>query len=151
MSETVGDAAGDSLGNTYVVHGEYVFNGGTVLKKLNSAGTQIWSHVYTFKGNRVEVGTDGQPVMSGYPMAGFGAAFIKTDSSGTALWTNLDADGPLALLLHAQLLMDNANNAYLAAGTLQEMAVCKVSADGTSAWTITTPGSYANAIALRNR
>lgn len=147
-SATVGDADGDALGNTYIVHGEYVFNGGTILKKLNSAGTQIWSHVFAFSGNRVEVGTDGQPVMSGYPSTGFGAAFIKTDSSGVALWSNMDADGPLALLLHAQLLMDNSNNAYLAAGTLQEMAVCKVAADGTSAWTLTTPGSYANAIAL---
>lgn len=148
MSETVGDAASDNFGNTYIVHGEYVFNGGTVLKKLNSAGTQIWSHVYTFKGNRVEVGTDGQPVMSGYPMAGFGAAFMKTDTSGALLWSNLDADGPLALMLHALLLMDGADNAYLAAGTMQEMAICKVGADGTSAWTLTTPGSYANSFVI---
>jgi hypothetical protein len=149
MSETVGDAAGDALGNSYVVHKEYVFNGGTILKKLNSTGTQIWSHTFAFAGNRVEVGSDGRPVMSGYPSAGsFGAAFIKTDSSGGLVWSNMDADGPLALMLHAQLLMDNSNNTYLAAGTLQAMAVCKIAADGTPAWTLTTPGSYANAFAL---
>jgi hypothetical protein len=148
MSETVGDAAGDAFGNTYIVHKEYVFNGGTVLKKLNSAGTQIWSQIFTFAGNRVEVGSDDQPVMSGYPSSGFGAAFIKTDSSGASIWSNMDADGPLALMLHAQLLMDNSNNTYLAAGTMQAMAICKVGEDGTSAWTLTTPGSYANAFAL---
>jgi hypothetical protein len=149
MSETVGDAAGDAAGNTYVVHKEYVFNGRTILKKLNSGGAQIWSRTFPFAGNRVEVGSDGQPIVSGYPSAGsFGAAFIKTDSSGALVWSTLDADGPLSLMLHAQLLMDHSNNAYLAAGTLQAMAVCKISADGTPAWTLTTPGSYANAIAL---
>ncbi|MCB9357847.1 MAG: hypothetical protein H6508_08345 [Calditrichaeota bacterium] len=149
-SLTVGDAAGDEWGNTYVVNGEYIANGGTVLQKLNAEGTQIWSNTFpTFSGNRVEVGTDGQPVMSGYPSVNSGgAAFMKADTSGQLVWSNLDADGALALLLHAQLRMDRQNNAYLAAGTLFEMAVCKVKSDGTSDWTITTPGSYANAFVI---
>jgi len=48
-------------------------------------------------------------------------------------------------LLHAQMKMDSDNAAYLAAGTLTEMALCKVNSDGTSAWTAVIPGSYANA------
>ncbi len=139
MSLTVGDVAGDAFGNSYVVQA------GTTLKKLNSAGTQIWSTTLAFAGSRVEVGTDNQPVMAGFPTTGSaGAAFWKTDTSGATLWSNLDADGPLALLLHARLLLDNQNNAYLAAGTLFEMAICKVRSDGTSDWTITSSGSYAN-------
>ena len=139
MSLTVGDVAGDAFGNSYVVQA------GTTLKKLNSAGTQIWSTTLAFAGSRVEVGTDNQPVMAGFPTIGSaGAAFWKTDTSGATLWSNLDADGPLALLLHARLLLDNQNNAYLAAGTLFEMAICKVRSDGTSDWTITSSGSYAN-------
>ena len=53
------------------------------------------------------------------------------------------------LLLQARMLLDGANNAYLAAGTLFEMAVCKVNSDGTSAWTQTVAGSgHADAIVL---
>ncbi|MBK6766765.1 MAG: hypothetical protein IPG71_10735 [bacterium] len=146
-SLTVGDAAGDDFGNTYVVSGEYVANGGTVLKKLNSSGVQVWSHVFgPFSGNRVEVGSDGAPVMSGFPsINSVGAAFMKADSSGQLVWSNLDADGPLGLMLHAMLRLDDQNNAYLGAGTLFDMAICKVNADGSSAWTVTTPGSYAYA------
>jgi hypothetical protein len=51
-------------------------------------------------------------------------------------------------MLHARLIMDQHDNIYLAAGTLTEMAVCKVNSDGTSAWTVTLPGSYANDITL---
>jgi hypothetical protein len=151
-SLTIGDAAGDEFGNTYVVHGEYVSNGGTVAKKLINTGSQIWSYIFPFSGNRVEVGTDGMPVISGYPnVNSFGAAFLKTDSSGQLEWSNFDADGALALMLHAQLRMDSQNNAYLAAGTMFEMAICKVRSDGVSDWTITSPGSYANAFALDNQ
>ncbi|MCU0406306.1 MAG: T9SS type A sorting domain-containing protein [Ignavibacteriaceae bacterium] len=65
-------------------------------------------------------------------------------------WSNLDADSTFALMLHAKLIMDQNNNIYLAAGTLTEMAVCKVNNDGTSAWTVTMPGSYGNDIVLGN-
>jgi hypothetical protein len=148
-SLTVGDAAGDYLGDTYLVHGEYVVSGaGTVLKKVDSAGALQWEHTYGSSGLRVEVGLDNLPVVSGYPSSGFGAAFFKVDETGALLWSNLDADGPLNLLMHAQMVLDADDAAYLAAGTLFEMAVCKVNADGTSAWTQTTTGSYANALTL---
>ncbi len=150
-SLTVGDASGDLFGNTYLVHGEYVTDPGTVLKKVDQSGNLIWENVYALSGFRVEVGTDDCAVISGYPNQGTpGAAFIKVNESGGLLWTNLDADGPLALMLHARMLLDEYNDAYLAAGTLFEMAVCKVNNDGSSAWTQTLPGSYANDIALGN-
>jgi hypothetical protein len=150
-SLTVGDASGDAFGNTYLVHGEYVSNPGTMIKKIDQSGELIWENVYALSGLRIEIGTDNCAVVSGYPNPGtFGAAFIKVDGTGNLLWANLDADGPLALMLHAQMILDGSNDAYLAAGTLFEMAVCKVNNDGTSDWTQTMSGSYANAIALGN-
>jgi Dockerin type I domain len=150
QSLTVGDCAGDSLSHTYVVHGEYVINGGTVIRKLDAAGSTIWQETYDLSGFRVEVGTDNRPIVSGFPnVSTGGAAFIKVDEDGGLMWQALDADGrDLALLLHAHMLLDDAGNAYLAAGTLFEMAVCKVASDGSAAWTATMPGSYANAIAF---
>ena len=150
FSLTVGDCDGDAFGNTYLVHGEYVTNGGTVIKKVGPSGALIWENVYGIGGLRVEVGSDNRAVVSGFPNANAaGAAFIKVDENGGLVWSNLDADGPLMLLLHAQMLLDGANNAYLAAGTLFEMAVCKVNSDGTSAWTQTVAGSgHADAIVL---
>lgn len=150
-SLTVGDASGDLFGNTYLVHGEYVSNPGTVIKKVGQAGNLIWENVYALSGFRIDVGTDNCAVVSGYPNQGTaGAAFIKVNESGELLWANLDADGPLGLMLHARMLLDEDNDAYLAAGTLFEMAVCKVNNDGTSEWTQTLPGSYANDITLGN-
>jgi hypothetical protein len=148
-SLTVGDADGDSAGNTYLVHGEYAENGGTVVRKLSPSGSLLWANAYPLAGLRVEVGTDDQPVVSGYPNPNtVGSSFIKIDGDGGVVWTNPDADGPYALLMHAQMIMDQDNNAYLAAGTMTEMAVCKVNADGSSAWTMTMPRSYAYALAL---
>jgi hypothetical protein len=46
------------------------------------------------------------------------------------------------------MLLDPENNAYLAAGTMSEMAVTRVNSDGTSGWTQTVPFGYAQAIAL---
>jgi len=149
FSLTAGDAAGDLLGNTYVVHGEYVFNPRTVVKKLDASGALIWENFYVLGGFRVEVGNDNRAVVSGFPNPNSGgAAFVKVDEDGGLLWSNLDADGPLVLLMHAHMLLDGANNAYLAAGTLSAMAVCKVNSDGSSGWTGTVTGGYANAIAL---
>jgi hypothetical protein len=149
-SLTAGDAAGDSLGNTYLVHGQYVAsNAGTVIKKLGPTGAILWERTYASSGFRVEVGSDDKPIVSGFPNSGSpGAAFFKTDANGTLLWANLDADGPLALLAHAHMLLDAGNNAYLAAGTMSEMAVCKINSDGSSSWTQTIPFGYAAAIAL---
>lgn len=151
-SLTAGDSAGDVFGNTYVVHGEYVAtNAGTIVKKLDPGGAPVWERRYGLAGFRIEVGSDHQAVISGFPNAGtFGAAFIKVDANGTLLWSNLDADGPLGLLAHAHMRLDANNNAYLAAGTMSEMAVCKVNRDGSSAWTKTIAFGYAQAIALAN-
>jgi putative pyrroloquinoline-quinone binding quinoprotein len=150
FSLTVGDCDGDTFGNTYLVNGEYVPNGGTVITKLGPSGALIWANMYGIAGLRVEVGSDNRPVVSGFPTPSTaGAAFIKVDENGGLVWSNLDADGELMLLLPAQMLLDGANNAYLAAGTLFEMAVCKVNSDGTSAWTQTVAGSgHADAIVL---
>lgn len=148
-SLTVGDAAGDSLGNTYVVHGEYVVNGGTVVKKIDGDGGLLWEQVYPSSGFRIEVGSDDRPVVSGFPDVNSpGAAFFKLGPDGTLVWMNLDADGTANLLLHSQMVLDSAGDAYLSAGSLFEMAVCKVRRDGASAWTATTPGSYALGLAL---
>ncbi len=152
QSLTVGDAAGDALGNSYLVHGEFVSNGGTVIKKLDPQGALLWEKAYPSSGFRIEVGSDQAAVVSGFPNSNTaGAAFFKVDPAGSLLWSNLDADGPLALLLHAHMLLDASNNAYLAASTLFEMAVCKVRADGTSAWTVTTTGSNSSGLALGNQ
>jgi hypothetical protein len=149
QSLTVGDAAGDGLGNRYLVHGEFVMNGGTMVKKLDPQGALLWEKVYPSSGFRIEVGSDQAAVVSGFPNAGTaGAAFFKIAPAGALLWSNLDADGPLGLLLHAHMLLDASNNAYLAASILFEMAVCKVHADGTSAWTATTTGSNSAGLAL---
>ena len=150
-SLTAGDSSGDNFGNTYLVHGEYVANGGTVIKKLSPTGVLSWERVYGLSGFRVEVGSDNYAVVSGFPNAGSaGAAFIKVDDAGNLIWSNLDADGPLALLSHAHMLLDADNNAYLAAGTMSDMAVCRVNEDGTSGWTQTIAFGYAQAIALAN-
>ena len=140
-----GDAAGDQFGNTYLTHQDYAATGRGIIKKLSPSGTVTWEKLYDMIGNRVEVGTDNLPIISGYPNAGSaGAAFAKYNSNGNLLWQNLDADGPsYSLLLHAQMKLDNANNAYLAAGTLFEMAVCKVYSNGTPAWTQTAAGGFA--------
>ena len=148
-SLTAGDLAGDSQGNSYILHGEYVSNGGTVLRKLDPAGTTLWSVTHPFGGFRVEVGGDNLPVACGYnPPTSGGAAFVKFNGSGGVVWQNLNADGNQNLLLHSQLLLDHRNNAYLAAGTLFQMAVCKVNHDGSDGWLYLGSGNFANAIAL---
>lgn len=146
-SNTVGDASGDAFGNTYLINGEYVItNSGSVLQKISPAGTFLWADTNAITAFRAETGTDNNPVICGFPNSGTpGASFIKYDSSGNILWQNLDADGPAyALLLHAQMKLDATNAAYLAAGTLTQMAICKINSDGSTGWTAVVPGSYAN-------
>jgi hypothetical protein len=149
-SLTVGDVAGDSQGNSYVVYANMGGGGGTVIHKLDPAGGTLWSVVHPFSGFRVEIGGDDLPVVCGFPTSGQGgAAFVKYAADGTVLWQNLNADGPQALLLHAQLLLDSQDNAYLAAGTLFQQAVCKVNSDGSEGWTaLVSGGSAASAIAM---
>jgi hypothetical protein len=142
-SPTVGDAAGDSFGNTYIINGEnLISNAGSIIEKFNPNGILIWSQTNTMAGTKVEVGTDDNLIISGFPNSGSaGAAFMKYDSDGTALWQNLNADGSEVLLLHGQLQLDNLNNAYLSAGNLFNMAVCKINSDGTNGWVGLVSGS----------
>lgn len=143
ISPTVGDASGDSFGNTYIINGEnLISNAGSILAKYDQNGTLIWTHTNTMAGNKVETGSDNNPIISGFPNSGSGgAAFMKYNSSGTVLWQNLNADGPEVLLLHGILKLDAANNAYLSAGNLFNMAVCKINADGTNGWVGLVSGS----------
>ena len=143
ISPTIGDAAGDSFGNTYIINGENVIsNAGSILEKFDPNGIFIWSHTNSMAGSKVETGSDNNPIISGFPNSGTaGAAFMKYNSNGTVLWQNLNADGPEVLLLHGQLKLDAANNAYLSAGNLFNMAVCKINFDGTNGWVGLVSGS----------
>lgn len=142
-SPTVGDLAGDAFGHTYIINGENVgSNAGSILEKLDTSGVSIWTHTNVMAGSKVEVGSDHQPIISGFPNSGTGgAAFMKYTSEGAVLWQNLNADGPEILLLHGQLKLDAANNAYLSAGNLFNMAICKINADGTNGWVGLVSGS----------
>jgi hypothetical protein len=139
-----GDVAGDSAGHTYLV------NEGTELRKLSPSGTTLWTRQHAMTAMRVEVGSDDRPVLSGFPAGGgAGAAFMKYSNSGKVLWDQPDGDGPgVNSLMHAQMLLDRGNNAYLAASTLFEMAVTKVRADGGRAWVALAPGSAAVGLAI---
>jgi len=143
ISPTVGDASGDSFGNTYIINGQnLISNAGSILEKFDQNGTLIWAHTNAMAGNKVETGADNNPIISGFPSSGSaGAAFMKYNSNGTVLWQNLNADGPETLLLHGILKLDAANNAYLSAGNLFNMAVCKINADGTNGWLGLVSGS----------
>jgi len=138
-SLSIGDAAGDAFGNTYIVNGAP-----SELKKLSPAGAVIWTRPNTnVNGNKVEVGTDNNPVVGGYPNGGYGVVIMKYDGNGNLLWQNLDADGPsLALLALAPMRLDASNAAYIAGSTMSSMGVCKVNSDGTSAWAATTSSGY---------
>jgi hypothetical protein len=139
-SLSIGDAAGDALGNTYIINGA---NPGSILKKLSSAGVVIWSQTSTINGNKVEVGTDNNPVVGGYPVSGYGVALMKYDTNGNLLWQNLDADGPgLALLALAPMKLDGSNAAYIAGSTMSQMGLCKVNSNGSAAWAATTSSGY---------
>jgi Secretion system C-terminal sorting domain len=142
-SPTIGDIAGDSIGNSYIINGENVVsNAGSILEKLDGNGILIWSHTNAMAGSKVEVGSDNYPIISGFPNSGTGgAAFMKYNSNSAILWQNLNADGPEILLLHSQLKIDTANNAYLSAGNLFNMAVCKINSDGTNGWVGLVSGS----------
>ena len=153
LSLTVGDAAGDAFGNTYIINGEYVVvDAGSIITKLSPAGTVVWDEINGIAGTKVEVGNDNNAIVAGFPNGGSpGVAMIKYDQLGNIIWENLDADGAgFNLLLHAIMKLDPANNAYFAAGTLFEMAVCKVNADGSSDWVAHCSGGYANGFVFGN-
>jgi hypothetical protein len=143
-SLSVGDAAGDTYGNTYIINGA---NPGSILKKLSPTGAVLWSQSNMINGNKVEVGTDNNPVVGGYPGAGYGVALMKYDMNGILLWQNLDADGSnLSLLALAPMKLDGLNATYIAGSTMSSMGLCKVNSDGTSAWAATTPSGYPTCI-----
>lgn len=146
-SVSIGDAAGDASGNTYIT-----FSGnGTAIRKVDHFGNQIWQNNYNITAQRIEVGSDNMLVAAGYPNPNsFGSAFVKVDPDGNQVWLNPDADGAYNLMLHAQLRVDALNNIYLAAGTMTAMAICKVNSNGSSSWTLTMPGSYANGFDIGN-
>lgn len=138
QSMSGGDAAGDAFGNTYIVNGAP-----SELKKLNPNGTLLWTQPNGFNGNKVEVGSDNQPVVGGYPLVNYGVVIAKYNSSGNFLWQNLDADGPgLSLLALTPMRIDATNAIYMAGSTMSSMGLCKVNSDGTSAWVTTTPSGY---------
>ncbi len=145
-SLTIGDAAGDAAGNTYIINGEYVVVGvqGSIITKLSPTGSVTWTATNDITATKVEVGTDSYPVVAGFPTPGSpGVAMIKYNNLGSVIWQNLDADGPLYnLLLHNIMKMDVANNIYFAAGTLFQQAVTKVNADGTNDWIALASGGY---------
>lgn len=62
---------------------------------------------------------------------------------GGLLWPNLDADGPLALLLHAQMLLYASNDIYL--GAVEDMGRLH----GSAAQTGERPAVTAERTALR--
>lgn len=149
-SITVGDVAGDGAGNAYLVNGDYP-NSGSRLRKVGPTAATLWERTHPMAAFRVEVGADNAPILSGFPNSGtVGAAFSKLDPAGNLLWTNLDADGPgIGLLAHAQLRLDAAGDAYLAAGTMSQMGVTKVlGSTGVSDWTAIVPFGYAAGLAF---
>ena len=140
QSNSIGDAAGDVNGNSYIING---ITGGSTLTKLSPNGAVTWTKSNTIIGSKVEVGTDNNPVIGGTPLAGFGVAFMKYDSNGNLQWQNLDADGPsLVLLALTPMRLDVSNAAYIAGSNMSSMGVCKVNSNGTSAWVVTTPSGY---------
>lgn len=147
-SLTIGDAAGDAAGNSYIINGEYVVVGvqGSIVTKLSPTGLVLWTSTNDITATKIEVGTDSYPVVAGFPTPGSaGVAMIKYNNSGSVVWQNLDADGPLYnLLLHNIMKMDAANNIYFAAGTLFQQAVTKVNADGTNDWIALASSGYNN-------
>jgi hypothetical protein len=148
-SFTAGDLAGDAFGNSYLVHTGAQGGSNTVLRKVSPTGATIWQNTFPITAYRVEVGTDQAPVLSGFPLSGSGgAAFLKADPDGIQLWVNNDADGVNNFLLHAQLMLDASNNAYLCAGVLFSMGICKVYSDGSNAWAITAGTGGSQAFAL---
>lgn len=139
-SLSIGDAAGDAFGNTYIINGG---NPGSILKKISPTGTALWTQTISINGNKVEVGTDNNPVVGGYAAVGYGVAVMKYDSNGSMLWQNLDADGPgLIFLALAPMKLDASNAAYVAGSTMSQMGLCKVNSNGTSAWSATTSSGY---------
>jgi len=144
-SITTGDAIGDALGNTYIVHGtNLVTQNTTVLEKRSATGELIWQSNHPMSAFRVEIGPDQNPIIGGFPSSSLGGvAFAKFSENGSMIWENNNADGPgYNLLAHAMMKVDANGATYLAGGTMSQMALCKVNSDGTSEFTIESPSGY---------
>lgn len=144
-SLTVGDAAGDAQGHTYVVNGD-PSGSGSVLRRLSPAGSLVWERNHPMSAFRVEVGPDGHPLLSGFPnVSSPGATFAKFTPEGDPAWS-LAANG--TSLLHAHMILDAAGSAYLAGSTLTDMVVTKVLANGQPGWDALLPYGQSRALAL---
>jgi hypothetical protein len=144
-SITTGDAIGDELGNTYIVHGtNLVTQNSTVLEKRSATGELIWQSNHPMSAFRVEIGPDQYPIIGGFPSSSLGGvAFAKFSGTGSMIWENNNADGPVYnLLAHAMMKIDANGATYLAGGTMSQMALCKVNSDGISEFTIESPSGY---------
>lgn len=147
-SLTVGDIAGDSSGNSYVVFADPTTGQGTRLRKLSPTGATLWERTHPMSAFRVEVGPDGAPVLGGFPNSGSGGAtFAKFNAVGELLWTNPNAS-EVGLLLHSAMLIDAAGGAYLSGSTLMDMGVAKINADGSTAWSRLLPGGSTTGMVL---
>jgi|GEM_PF-1492312 len=150
-SLTVGDIAGDNFGQSYVINGDYTPGAtGSILTKLNPTGQNVWSSGHPSAGFRVEVGPDQNPIICGFPNANIpGTSFAKFNPDGGLMWQLMDADGPgVNLLAHAQMKMDPTGAAYLVAGNLFQMGVCKVTSSGAPGWTVLAGSGYGVALAF---
>jgi hypothetical protein len=139
-----GDAAGDINGNTYLVNRETITAvPGSTVRKIDPAGNQLWQRSFSFYSQKIETGNDGLPVAAGSPMTNTsGTAMVKFDAGGNQLWLNADADGANNFIQHVQMGIDQQNNAYVAgSNTANNMAVCRVNSNGSSAWSISVPGT----------
>lgn len=146
-SLTVGDIAGDSVGNSYLVYANPDTGQGTRLRKLSPNGATLWERDHPMTAFRVEVAPDGTPVLAGFPSTGGGgAAFARFSTNGDLQWTQPDASA--GLLLHSAMLIDNEGAAYLSGSTLSEMGVVKVNGDGSLAWSKRLPGGSTTGMVL---
>lgn len=150
-SATVGDAATDNWGNTYLVNGNnQLVNPLTLIRKLSPDANLLWEIEHPMTAIRTEVGPDNLPVISGYPNSGSpGVAIAKIDSTGEILWTNLNADGSqYALLAQAMMKIDSLGSTYVAGGTMSAMGICKVDANGSFQWAVSAPNGYPSGFEL---
>lgn len=148
QSLTVGDIAGDTQGNSYLVFANPDSGQGTLLRKVSHDGATLWDRTHPMSAFRVELGPDSAPVLGGFPNAGSGgAAFAKFSVDGELLWSRSDASG-VGLLLHSAMLLDADGSAYLSGSTLMEMNVAKVNSDGSTAWSALLPGGTSTGMVL---
>lgn len=145
-ASTTGDLASDAAGNLWHVDSSFAAGGSCVVTRRDAAGAVQSTTTLPTTGHFLEIDDSARAIVCGMGASG-GATMFALRADGSVAWQNLDADGPLNLLLFAQFQVDVSGDAYLAAGTLFDMAVCKVRSDGSHAWSVITPGGHARAFA----